>query len=795
MAGMVAGDVLADLADTDNSDLASNRFDGGGAMADPVGLAEEQKFFDHAADCREREREVLKRAPHAGATKGAVSGLARWVKDHPLAQPGSAIAVGSAVRDEGTRFYVGREAIFDGSDAIVMSWKAPAASPYFEATATDPLGLLSKRNYQLDDNQILDFDDLVFADLDARIRDLDEPTIDDALLRDLERTRTGEMRDIVETIQAAQHQLLRADLASLLVVQGGPGTGKTAVALHRVSWLLYNERDTLTDDEVLVVGPSRAFVRYIKTLLPSLGDGDVVQQPIGALGPASRNGRQETAELAAMKGELRMQRLLRRAMRDRIGFDGDELPVRVGIRIESVPAAEVEDRVALAHDASYSVGRTQFREWLRTRVDPLGRAGSDFHNVLDNAVDRVYPQLTAQSFLRDLYGSEGRLLRAALDDFSAREVQLLYRKAADRLGDETWTDADIAVLDHADHLINGGPDRQYSHIVVDEAQDLSPMQLASIARRSRNGSMTVLGDIAQSYGPFARDSWDEIVDALRTTVPVRIETLRYGYRVPQQIFAVAARLLRAIAPEIEAPNVVRSGPADPELLVVEPEQRRTATLDAIQTHSASGLSVGVIVPVRLFEKVGEALSEAGIAWRDVRVDGQGGSINLLRATDARGLEFDATVVVEPNEIRDEVTAGGRLLYVALTRATHRLTVISTTPIDDLMGIEPTAVLPDEIATEAAATETVDPDAAPNTEPVGTDLEPIVDLTDARSHGASQAAEPRAPKPELGRLGTRLAVEIADEIAGAIRPEVWDDLIDVLIDELAARRPRRSEESE
>ena len=588
---------------------------------------------------------------------------------------------------------------------------------------------------------------------------------------------------------------MRADLASLLVVQGGPGTGKTAVALHRVSWLLYNERDVLSDEDVLVVGPSRAFVRYIKALLPTLGDGAVVQQPISALGPSARNGRMESAELVAIKGESRMQRLLARAIAERVGFDENELPVRVGIRTESIPAAEIADRIARAENTAYSVARAQFRDWLRSRVDPLGRAGSDFHNVLDNAVDRVYPQLTAASFVRDLYGSELRLLRAAGDDFSAREVRLLYRKAADRLTDETWTDADLPVLDHADYLINGIPDRQYGHIVIDEAQDLSPMQLASIARRSRNGSMTVLGDIAQSYGPFARDSWDEIVNALRTDVPVRVETLRYGYRVPRQVFDVASRLLPSIAPGIEPPHVVRSATTDPDLMVVEPDELEQVAISTTRSYSASGLSVGVIVPDARYADIGSALSVAGVNYRDVRADGPGGSINLLRAGDARGLEFDATVVVEPNEIREEVASGGRLLYVALTRATHSLTVVSTTPIDDLLRIEPVKVVPSRGQVDAMpATITTFPEAKRGTEAVSAD--PVLDLTTDPPDAADivrRAGTPRMVSTELGRLGKRLAAEIADEIAATIRPDVWDELVAVVIDELAARRPATGQE--
>jgi DNA helicase IV len=716
----------------------------GAEVTDVVEIAQEQKYFDHALECREHSRQVLQSAPEAGVSKGAAAGLRKYVTDRPAAAPDEAVAFGRIDRDDGDTYYIGKDAIFnEEKDILVVTWRAPVATPFYEATVADPSGVARKRTYECQHNDIIDIDDVLFADLAASVAALEEPVVNDSLLRELDRTRTGEMHEIVETIAAAQHALIRSDLDQMLVVQGGPGTGKTVVALHRVSWLLYNNRERLRPEDVLVIGPNRAFVRYIREVLPSLGDQDVAQRALQTLAPQVRRGRAEVPEVAYVKGQARMCGMIDRGLDARIGLPDDELELRVAGNATRFRAPDVEAQLERLRSQPYAAGRQLLRDWMREQATRSASA-PDFSNLLENLLDRVWPQLSAAAMLRELFGSEARLLRAAGDDFSAREVRLLYRKSADRLTDETWSDEDLALLDYADFKINGLPSERFGHIVIDEAQDLSPMQLGSIARRSRTGSMTVLGDLAQSYGVWARDSWDDVIEALRTNLDVRIEQLRYGYRVPRQVFELASRLLPTIAPSVEAPVVVRDGPSDPRFVSAAAGDLETATRAVVLERSAMGNSVGVICPDEAFDAVAAAFDDAGVTWRDVREHGPGGAINLLHASDARGLEFDAAVVVEPDSIMREVASGGRLLYVALTRTTKHLAVVHSTPLDWLQQTPP----------------------SPTTLPRPTEG------SDSNTEGADDITA----ADDLGRLGSAIARELAQELRGTVKPSQWRDVL-------------------
>jgi len=521
-------------------------------------LAAEQAYFDAALEFRERLRHSLVAAPEAAAHPRN----AAFVKDaatrasQGLGRPDEAVAFGRIDDEDGEYLYVGVNAIWnDERDLVVMNWQVPDAGRYYTATAQDPQGALRVRQYFCESNTIVSFDDRVFADLAARITDLEAPKVafEDALLGELDRARTGEMSEIVKTIQAAQYDIIREPLEQLLVVQGGPGTGKTAVALHRVSWLLFNNRGSLTTSDVLVVGPSRAFVRYIRTVLPTLGDEDVQQCEIGALAPAVTSGRVESDELALLKGEFRMAALIERGLRDRIGVPEDQITVLAGQTAVPIDHALLGEQVRRLLDRPYAIGRGMLRDWLRDQVTQMSRGIHPRADSLDAAVDRVWPQLTAPAFVQDLLGSESRLLRAGGDDFSAAEVSLLYRRASARISEERWSDSDLPLLDCAEQAMTGDVERRFKHIVVDEAQDLSPMQLLSIRRRSVDGSMTILGDIAQSTGAWARDDWDDVVEALSMGLPVTERVLAYGYRVPRQIFELAQLLLPSAAPGVTPP--------------------------------------------------------------------------------------------------------------------------------------------------------------------------------------------------------------------------------------------------
>jgi DNA helicase IV len=250
----------------------------------------------------------------------------------------------------------------------------------------------------------------------------------------------------------------------------------------------------------------------------------------------------------------------------------------------------------------------------------------------------------------------------------------LARRGADRVSEEVWSVADLPLLDELEHLINGPP-RRYAHVVVDEAQDLSPMQLRSVARRCGTGSLTIVGDLAQSTGPWSRDTWDEVAAYLPGTYPVGLAPLRYGYRVPRQVYELAARLLPVAAPSVVPPEVVRDGPAEPGIHRVGRAVRAARVAQLAIRYAADGQFVGVVCPPRCRRETEVALAAVGAQWSDAERGELGASINLVSPQDAKGLEFDAVIVVEPEQIVADDERGHRMLYVALTRTTRYLDIV------------------------------------------------------------------------------------------------------------------------
>jgi DNA helicase IV len=665
-------------------------------------LVEEQAYFDVAQKHRERMKADAGEAPRAAANRGAAGWLRVWAKNRKqaIAEPDKPVAHGRIDDQAGETLYIGLETIFDdGHEVLVVNWQAPAAVPYYTASPADPLGLVRKRTFECDGNLIKDFTDLHFAKIAEALEALDStgrpPTIpdDDAtaelpmdsahlrvdaqLLAELDRVRTGAMREIVATIQAAQFELIRAPIDQVLVIEGGPGTGKTAVALHRVSWLLFNHRDRLSPADVLVVGPHPAFTRYIQTVLPNLGDGDVEQRDIGQLGPAVHRGRSEPADVQRLKGEARMARLLARALDARIGTPEPAERLLIDGRFITLSTADVSAVLTACRQAA--VPYAQRRQLLRERLLQLVRdrgssAERDRVGPVDNLVERLWPQLSSAAFLRDLFGSRSRLAVAAGHDFTAAEATQLHRRGADRLSNEIWSAADLPLLDEAEELIHGLP-RRYAHIVIDEAQDLSPMQLRSVARRSSTGSCTVVGDLTQSTGAWARDRWDEVTAHLPSTLPHTVVALRYGYRVPRQVYELAARLLPIAAPGMRPAQVVRDGPAEPIIHQVAVHERAGRAAAVAIAHAEAGRFVGVVCPPARRAEVEEALAANAVTWSSADRGELDSSINLVSPQEAKGLEFDAVVVVEPAEIVAGDERGHRLLYVALTRTTRYLDIV------------------------------------------------------------------------------------------------------------------------
>ena len=775
-------------------------------MASTTELEAEQKHFDRAAEARERTRQTLREAPASAAGSRAAAASVKRGADRHLAKLGPSdepTAFAMFVDEDGEALYLGKHVISDSDrNKLVINWQAPAATPYFEASFEDPCGVVKRRKYSTERNRVLDFDEVIFAELAAAVEQLteaDRQGIDDAVLRDLEQGRDGEMRDIVQTIHAAQYALIRSELNQLLVIQGGPGTGKTAVALHRVSWLLWNHASELAPRDVLVVGPNPTFTKYIRKVLPGLGDEDVQHLDLASVGPIASNGRVEDLDVQRLKGEGRMAELLQRGLAQRVRFPGgaDTLDIGAAGRTTKLPRAQVEAaaRRSLQGGTTYSTGRQSFRAWVVQQL-----SGDTQPTQIDNAVDRVWPALSPQQFLRELLGSRERLVAAAGDDFTAGDVQRLLRPAASKASEETWSDADVALLDEAQALISGRPDT-YGHVVLDEAQDLSPMQLRSIRRRSRGGSMTVVGDIAQSTGAWARDSWEEVVDGLQQQLPSSVEELTLGYRVPQQIYALAAELLPVAAPGVTPPRVVRSAPTDPALLNCPEGEQVLNAVQAARDYAGRGLFVGVVVPDALRKSLCEALNEAGIVWSDAARGQLSTSINVLSAEQSKGLEFDAVVIVEPVAIANESASGLRLLYVALTRSTRYLTVahagpLLPTPLDDSEAGQgqfeaPAAIVevPDPIVDGPATTnaDAPTPETARRRNGVQPKQEPLFGMTPVMPDDVD--AEQQAPNPpaagplSISKVSRAIATSLADEIRDSATRRTYADILEALRMEL------------
>jgi DNA helicase IV len=504
------------------------------------------------------------------------------------------------------------------------------------------------------------------------------------LLAELERERTGAMRDIVATIQAEQDVVIRAPLDACLVVQGGPGTGKTAVGLHRAAFLLYEHRQLLDEEGVLVIGPNPVFLRYIAQVLPSLGETAVRQTTVERL-LGGRVRAFDTASVAAVKGDARMAEVLAHAVDRQIKRPHNDVKVATGwgtarLKITEVDAAIEEIR---ARRVPHNVGRNA----LRTQLVRIGeqaiadRRGDDAAPLgfaeemrADKAFQRAlatwWPAVSAPTLVRKLLSSPSTLRAAAAGILTDDEQRSILRKATKRADDEPWTAADLVLVDEAQAVVDGAR-HTYGHIVVDEAQDLTAMELRALARRCPRRSMTVLGDLAQATRPGGQRSWDAALDHLGSPKGAQITELDLGYRVPAPVIDYANRLLPTAAPDVRPSRSVRLAGAAPDVVRVEAGELAATVQRVVDEQAASWTTVGVVVP----DGAGSVLERVA--------DG----VLVVSPAEAKGLEFDAVVVVEPALVAqagDDHHAGLRLLYVALTRAVQTLTVVHAQPLPDAL---------------------------------------------------------------------------------------------------------------
>jgi hypothetical protein len=646
-------------------------------MAHPD-LPAEQAYLDHAYECLEQMRQALLRTVGAAGVGSEGADIAAgkveaWV-DRRLAAYERAeeiLCFGRIDVDSVDRsLYVGRRWVHDDDGVLVVNWQAPAARPFYTATPAEPHGVTLRRRFRLQGRTLTGISDEA---LDGSLEDA-AATIDDFLLEELERARDMRMRDIVATIQADQYGLIARGPAPPLVIQGGPGTGKTAVGLHRASYLLYSHRELR---RILVVGPNPVFMDYVSHVLPALGEDAVDQRAVAELVEGTEISLADPPDVERLKADARLADVVRRAVELRSEGVPEELVIRmdgmfVGVREREVAELLVSARAELGLGAAarerfrMSVLRRFYADYGETLGGLAVRAFDEVERalrkdgLLNRFLERVWPAPKPEQVVRQLLASQARLDEAAAGVLDDDEQRLLRRARAG------WSAADLPLVDEARALLLDDHAR-YGHVIVDEAQDLTPMQMRMIARRT-TGSFTLLGDIAQATGPLPYLSWAELLALLPGEKLAEVEELKHAYRVPREIMALALPLLEHIAPDTVPPVAYRSG-ADPPRFVYGDPPLEAAFAEAARFGSDEGL-LAVIVPPSL-----RGDSETVSLFDDTRIP-------LLTPREAKGMEFDHVLVVEPALIVGEAVGGQGLreLYVALTRPTTTLVVVHARPL-------------------------------------------------------------------------------------------------------------------
>jgi len=645
--------------------------------------------------------------------------------------------------------YIGRIGLRDDEyEPRLIDWRAPAAHPFYAATPKDPAGLIRRRHIYTRNRTVTGVDDEVF-DLD-RLSEPDRRSLsgEAMLIASITSRRTGRMSDVVATIQAEQDKVIRSALQGVLVVQGGPGTGKTVAALHRAAYLLYTHRRTLERRGVLVIGPNATFLRYISQVLPSLGETDVVLSSIGELFPGVTAVPDDDPVATVVKGDHRMTGVLRRAVRNLQQVPPGDLEITADGVLMTVP----RDRVLRARDRArglrkpHNVARKLFvtemlgalaqaeARALGRQLDPedvaYARARLWDEPPVRTALDALWPFMTPQRLVAGLLAQEGALRRAAPGFTDAERAGLLRPDHPD-----SWTVADVPLLDEAAQLLgaddsaekrkrraadrerraderyarevleitglagqgfvdattladwNRDPGQQlttaerawadpswaYGHVIVDEAQELSEMAWRMVMRRIPTRSLTVVGDVAQRGSAAGARSWAQMLDPF-VKGRWREELLTVNYRTPAEIMAVAADALAAVAAGERPPESVREEGVAPRALrgLARVPAVVAEELAEMSAENGQGGRLAVIAPTARIGSLAQVLTDAVPGDRAEVLDAP---VALLTVGQSKGLEFDRVVLADPAGILAQSPAGGHDLYVAITRATHRLTVV------------------------------------------------------------------------------------------------------------------------
>ncbi|GAA2737493.1 AAA family ATPase [Pedococcus aerophilus] len=609
--------------------------------------------------------------------------------------PSTTLFFGRIDTDSDERWYVGRRHVADErGDPLVIDWRAGMSTAFYRASRNEPMGVVLRRRFGLDRGAITAYED-------EHLQDRAEHEVRSQILaEEIERPRVGPMRDIVATIQPEQDEIVRAGAEQTICVQGAPGTGKTAVGLHRAAWLLYAFRDKLARSGVLVIGPNRAFLEHIGAVLPALGEVAVGHTTIEELVASVPVRGTDSTATAVLKGDARLAEVLRAAVWSQVRPATEALVVPRGVRKWRVPAYEVNDILdelrtrGVRYDAARQMLPQRLAHAVLLQMEQAGDSPDDRvqdtvarSTIVKKYVASLWPALDAKAVLYSLLSDADELARHAQDHLTPDEQALLVWPSPPRSkGSARWSRPDTVLLDElADHIARTP---SLGHVVLDEAQDLSPMQLRAVGRRCSTGAATVLGDIAQGTTPWATNSWEESLAHLGKPGS-HIEVLDRGFRVPASVIEYAAQLLPHMAAGLGAPVSVRDNPGRLDVLPVQPDELLAATARVVAREVEEPGSIGVIVPDAWVDDVSKSLQangiEHGVLGQDHGdIDHQ---VDVVPATVAKGLEFDRVLVLEPSAIaaaEPDDRTGLRRLYVVLTRAVSALTVVHAEPLPDAL---------------------------------------------------------------------------------------------------------------
>jgi len=602
----------------------------------------------------------------------------------------------------GEQFHIGRRHVHDpDGHPVVIDWRAPVSRPFYRASPAEPMGLARRRRFGFSGGDLTAYEDEDFARAPRpasgeRLAPGDEEAssggpVSRILIDEIERPRSGPMRDIVSTIQPEQDDIVRAELDMTVCVQGAPGTGKTAVGLHRVAYLLYAHRERMSRGGVLVVGPNRAFLSYIRNVLPALGELNVTQVSVTDQQATVPVRAADPDPAARIKGDARMAEVLRSALWEQLGQPTEALMLPRGSRRWRVPADEI---AALADElrrrgVRYGTGREMLSHRIAhvilTRMEEAGETCDDrTHEAVRRtrqvraAVDGIWPKTDPLRLVLRLLSDPDLLASAASGLLDADEqARISWSNPPRGPGSARWSAADAVLIDEARDLVERTP--SLAHVVVDEAQDLSQMECRAIGRRCATGSATVFGDIAQGTTPWATDSWQQLLTHLGKE-DARLRVLDIGYRVPRQILDFASQLLAPIAPGLAPARSLRQDAGSLALIAVlagsMPDSVTAACADALGRAG----SAAVIAADDQVAGISAMLARSGLPHEVLDADAAAGQLTVVPVTLAKGLEFDQVIVVEPARIAAAESRGLQRLYVALTRAVSRLTVLHAEPL-------------------------------------------------------------------------------------------------------------------